>query len=76
MTMNVSNPAQHLKISIPISGLDELQQYRKSIIKLLSKIEINDCNEDIKEDVKVMYKLLSHLAVEKMSSDPHDNLIP
>lgn len=62
-----------LVITIPVSGLEELGQYQRAIINQLSKIEIGDCNPQVKEDVKALFKLLSHLLIDK-TLNPINNL--
>ena len=59
--MNQSSPDNCLKIIINLSDSEELHRYQKSMINLLSKIDISDCNPEVREDVKSLYRLLSHL---------------
>lgn len=58
--MRSKDPNHKLQITIPISDVGELNQYRESIIKLLSLVEISDCNAETRQEVKSLYKLLSH----------------
>lgn len=56
-----------LKITIPNSGLLQLATYRRSILCLLSKLEIDNCDSEQKENIKAIYGLLSHLESESKS---------
>jgi len=59
MTESAENT--RLMVVIPISGSKELRQYQQAVINLLSRIEVNDCNSELREDIKSLYKLLAHL---------------
>ncbi|MCG8318774.1 MAG: hypothetical protein MI921_04685 [Cytophagales bacterium] len=50
-----------LKIIIPLSGIQELYDYKNAILRLLKKIEIDDCNPELMNNLKAVYKLLLHL---------------
>lgn len=50
-----------LKIVIPVSDSEELHQYQKAIINLLSKVKICECNAEERDDVRSLYMLLTHL---------------
>lgn len=65
--MNQLNPDSCLKIIIPISDSEELFRYQRGLINLLSKVEIGDCNPEVRDDVKSVYRLLSHLVDNKNS---------
>lgn len=54
-----------LKIIIPISSMDELTRYQKGIMGLLNKIEVGNCDPVLKENLKSVYELLSHLLPDK-----------
>lgn len=55
---------QNIKqIIIPLSGLVELQAYQKGILGVLAKVELDSCDESLKEDIKSVYKLLDHLLI-------------
>lgn len=59
-----------LIITIPASGIRDLVRYRKSILKLLGNVEINDCHPDTKETLQAAYKLLSYLMPDRVRSIP------
>lgn len=65
--MNQPNSNSRLKIVINLADSDELHRYQRSMINLLSKIDITDCNPEVREDVKSLYRLLSHLMINKTS---------
>ena len=50
-----------LKIKIPISGIQELRDYKNAILRVLNKIEIDDCSPQMVYNLKSVYKLLEHL---------------
>jgi len=47
-----------LKVTISVADFEELQKFQRGIINLLSKVEIDDCNPEVKEEIKSLYKLL------------------
>ncbi|MCG8321289.1 MAG: hypothetical protein MI921_17430 [Cytophagales bacterium] len=60
----------YLKITIPLSGIDELQDYKNGILRVLKEIEIDNISGELKDSLKSVYKLLSHLSlIEKSISD-------
>lgn len=56
-----SQKENQLKITIPLSGFQELYDYKNAILRLLKKIEIDDCNPELVNNLKSVYKLLMHL---------------
>jgi hypothetical protein len=52
------------RMVIPISSEDELTNYRKGIMALLRKVEIDDCDSELIENLKSVYDLLSRFRVE------------
>ena len=50
-----------LKIIIPLSGIQELYDYKNAILRLLKRIEIDDCNPELINNLKSVYRLLLHL---------------
>ena len=65
-----------LAIKIPISGINELYSYQKSILAVLGRIEIHDCNRAFVENLKAVYKLLGHLALDAEFLSEYGDLIP
>lgn len=53
-----------IHIQIPLCGYDELLKYQKSILGVLREIEIQDCRPELKEHLKKVYELLSHLLMD------------
>lgn len=80
--MNLLNMVEYnqkenlLAIKIPISGINELYKYQKSILAVLGKIEIDDCNQAFVENLKAVYKLLGHLALDAEFLSEYGDLIP
>ena len=65
-----------LSIKIPISGIHDLYSYQKSILAVLSQIEIDDCSQALVENLKAVYKLLSHLALDAKFLAEHGEFFP
>jgi len=55
---------KQLKVEFEISTIEELHSYEKGIRGILRKIEIANCDEELKENLKAVYELLSHLQPE------------
>ena len=56
-----SQKENQLKITILLSGFQELYDYKNAILQLLKKIEIDDRNPELINNLKSVYKLLMHL---------------
>lgn len=56
-----SRDKKEMRISIPVANREEVNNYERSILHLLSKIEIESCDSTMKESVKNVYKLLAHI---------------
>lgn len=56
-----STDKKQLRICIPVSNFGVIDKYHQSIVSLLDKIEIDDCNPDQRENLNTVYELLSHL---------------
>lgn len=54
-----------LKIEIPIKDLEELARYQNALLSILRKISIDKCDPQFKDDLKVVYALLSHTLMGK-----------
>ena len=62
-----------LTIKIPIFETQELRDYKNGILRVLNKIEIDDCSPDLVHNLKSVYKLLEHLElVERFLSQNKD----
>jgi len=48
-------------IIIPISDIDEIHQYKRSILNVLGKVNLDECDPESIDHVKVVYALLNHL---------------
>lgn len=64
-----------LQIIIANSGLEELYRYQKGLLSILSTIEVESCSPDLREDIKAVYSLLSHLLLDKAFQSEHKNLL-
>ena len=52
-----------LKITIYLSGIQELQDYKNGILGILKEIKINGISEEMQNNLKSVYGLLNHLAL-------------
>jgi len=52
------------EIVIPLQKVDDLLRYQRGILKVLGKIEIGDCNSDLKENLMAVYEILDHLGAD------------
>lgn len=55
------------RIVIPISDMEELANYQKGLMGVLRKVEVGNCDPVLKENLKYVYELLSHLVPDKNS---------
>jgi hypothetical protein len=55
---------KQLRVEIGISNIEELHSYQKGIRGVLRQIEIASCDEELRENLKAVYQLLSHLQPE------------
>lgn len=55
------------RIVIPISDMEELANYQKGLMGVLRKVEVGNCDPALKENLKCVYELLSHLVPDKNS---------
>ena len=54
-----------LKITIPISGVEELENYQDGVLKVLRLIDIEDCDPELTRHVMSVYKLLGHIMLDE-----------
>lgn len=52
-------------IFIPVAGLEKLLWYQDGISGLLGRIEIGNCDPELKENIKAVYELLSLLRYDR-----------
>ncbi|MEO7989265.1 MAG: hypothetical protein ABI663_06970 [Chryseolinea sp.] len=69
-----------LVIEIPDASIQDLHRFRKSLLTVLAKVNIENCDAEFKESLKSVYELLSHLKMDGYSfsdrvSYEHKNLI-
>lgn len=53
-----------LVIVIPSADLQDLRRFRKGLLSLLSKVKIENCDAELKENLKAVFELLSHLQID------------
>lgn len=53
------------RIIIPLANIRELNDYHRGLLGILQNIDINKCDGELKENVKSVYQLLTHLLPEK-----------
>ncbi|MDN5214696.1 hypothetical protein QQ020_21635 [Fulvivirgaceae bacterium BMA12] len=54
-----------LKITIPLSGIEELSDYQSGILGVLRQIDINTAGKELIAHVMSVYKLLGHVSLEE-----------
>lgn len=53
------------RIIIPLADIRELNDYHRGLLGILQNIDINKCDAELKENLKSVYQLLTHLLPEK-----------
>lgn len=66
--MEFDETTSTLKIIIPVSSMDEVEKYHKGLLGVLRKIEIDNCDPTLRENLKSVYELLSHLTIDEDQS--------
>lgn len=59
--MTARNDQEITNVRIPVSSIEDIARYQKSLINVLDKVEIDDCNPAFREDLATVYRLLSLL---------------
>ena len=54
-----------LKITIPLSGIEELENYQDGVLEVLRHFEIEDCNPELIRHIMSVYKLLGHIMLDE-----------
>lgn len=57
---------KQLVLSIRISDRTEIVKYQEGLMGLLRKIEIGNCDPELKENIKAVYELLSHFQIKSL----------
>jgi len=52
-----------LKIEIPLADIDELGKYQSALLSILHKIDIEPDDQELIENLKTIYTLLSHTLI-------------
>lgn len=55
---------KQFKITIPANDVQEIHRYRKGILKILNKVEIDQSDSALINDLKSVYELLNHLVID------------
>ena len=63
-----------LTVKISVAGIGELYAYQKSVLRILNKIEINECDKTSQNDLKSIYELLGHISPDKNLLTKHEEL--
>ncbi|MEL7144818.1 MAG: hypothetical protein AAFO69_00515 [Bacteroidota bacterium] len=53
-----------MTITIPVSGIAELYSYQKGIMSLLSMVELENCDDELQENLAYVYRLMNHLLLD------------
>lgn len=64
-----------LEIKLPVNGIAELYSYQNGLLGILKEIQINECSNSLKENLKSVYKLLSHLLLDQDFLNHHELLL-
>jgi len=64
-----------LQVTIPVQGIQELYRYQKGLLGVLAEIQISGCDEKLKENLKSVYQLLSHLLLDTEFLNQHEFLV-
>ena len=54
-----------LKITIPLSGIEELENYQDGVLEVLRQFDIEDCDPELIRHVMSVYKLLGHIMLDE-----------
>ena len=54
-----------LKITIPLSGIEELQSYQNAVLGVIRQFEIEDCDPELMGYIMLVYKLLGHIMLDE-----------
>ena len=73
--VTANSQKNQLIITIANAGIPDLLNYRDGILGLLGNIEINNCNPELKEHLKTVYKLLLHLQPDEDFLAQHNALL-
>ena len=64
-----------LSVTIPVSGIAELYSYQKGIMSLLSLVDLENCDEDLQENLSYVYRLMNHLLLDDQFLEHVDLLL-
>lgn len=71
-----SQKETQLKITIPLSGIQELCDYKNGTLGVLKNIEIDDCSRELVDNLKSVYKLLEQLELDERFLSQNKDSIP
>ena len=54
-----------LKITIPLSGVEELENYQEGVLNVLRQFDIEDCDPELIRHIMSVYKLLGHIVLDE-----------
>ena len=54
-----------LKITIPLSGIEELENYQDGVLEVLRQFDIEECDPELIRHVMSVYKLLGHIMLDE-----------
>ena len=64
-----------IELTIPVAGIAELYSYQKGLLAILSEVEIDDLDSELKENLKSVYQLLGHLLLDHNFLNQHELLL-
>ena len=63
-----------ITITIPVSSIEELQAYQRSLLLLLKNVDVEDADPSMLAAVEKVYQLVTHLTPEKSTADSLESL--
>lgn len=65
-----------LKITIPLSGIEELCDFQSGVLGVLRQIDINSASKELIANVMSVYKLLGHISLDEGFFSQKEKLMP
>ena len=62
-------------VNITLSGIHELSNYQHGVLAVLKEIEVAECGQAFKEDLKLIHRILKYLLVDNEFISRHQQLL-
>ncbi|MBL6446349.1 hypothetical protein JMN32_08520 [Fulvivirga sp. 29W222] len=63
---------KELKVIVPLESITELHSYQRGLLGVLAEIQIKECSETLKGNIKSVYKLLKHFLLDTGFLNQHE----